>query len=265
MTNPPRRSIFADRLAEHAAFASGDDAVFARRGGWRSFFSSRVGPAFSGKLIVEIGCSDAASLVSMAAKHPADGFVGLDWKAKQVFVGAERVASLGLKNVALLRARAQDLPRIFADGEIDEMLIFHPEPCDRPEELANRLFDEAFLAAIQPTLSEQALVTVKTDHVGYYQWMLALFGISRPDFTKIALTTKLRTRDLVADDALPPASEPLRRLYKITMRSHDFWNDPAVLDATAGRCFAGEVTMFEQRFLKKRQPIFFFELRKQTP
>jgi tRNA G46 methylase TrmB len=262
MGNVPRQSIFADRLAEHAAFASGDADVFTRRGQWRSFFKSRIGPLFSGKTIVEVGCSDAASLVAMAAKHPADALVGLDWKAKQIFLGAERVASIGLRNVALLRARAQDLPRIFSDGEIDELLIFHPEPCDRPEELANRLFGEPFLTAIHPTLREGAAVTVKTDHAGYYQWMLTLFGITSPDFAELSKTMKLRTQDLVLDDALPPPNATLRRLYEVSLYSHDFWNDQRVLDATAHRCFASEVTMFEQRFLKKRQPIFYFELRK---
>ena len=128
MASEKRRSIFMDKLSDFDAFASGGEAAFARRGGWRAFFRSRIGNAFDGRIIVEIGCSNAASLAAMAAKRAASGFIGIDWKAKQIFLGAQHVAALGQPNIALLCARAQDLRRIFEDGEVDEMLTFHPEP-----------------------------------------------------------------------------------------------------------------------------------------
>jgi tRNA G46 methylase TrmB len=258
----PRRSIFADKLASHADFASGDEAAFARRGRWHDFFRGRLGDAFVGRTIVEIGCSDAASLASMAVKHPHIGFIGIDWKAKQIFLGAERVATLGLQNVALLRARAQDMPLIFTEAEVDELLIFHPEPFDRPEEIANRLIAEPFLQVAGAVLADAGIVAVKTDDVGYYQSMLALFGIEPPDWHALAQTTRLRAADLVDPADLPPPSEALRRLYEVAAFSSDFWHDDALLAHTASRCFAGEVTLFEQRFVRKRQPIFYLELRR---
>src|SRR4051812_9875522 len=102
---PRRRSAFADKLRDYADFASDDDAAFAHRGRWAEFFRHRIGAAFDRRIVFEIGCSDADFLARVAAKHPHTAFVGLDWKYRALHAGAERVASLGLRNVALLRGR----------------------------------------------------------------------------------------------------------------------------------------------------------------
>ena len=261
LAKPKRRSIFADRLVAFADFVSDDLAAFERRGQWQAFFRGRIGAAFDGRIIFEIGCADAASLCSMAAKHPTFGFVGLDWKYKQIFTGAQQVAAMKLRNVALLRARAQDLRQIFADGEIDEMLIFHPEPCDRPEEAANRLLTAPFLIDAHHVLRDRGSISLKTDHAGYYQWMLSRLGLSEPDWLAPG-ATRVRTRDLIRHEDLPPTNTEILNRFEVAANSRDYWNDPVTIAYTAGRCFAGEVTMFEHRFMKKRQPIFYLEFKK---
>jgi tRNA G46 methylase TrmB len=260
-TKPKPRSIFADKLKAFTDSVSDDLAAFDRRGKWEAYFRQRIGKAFDGRIIFEIGCADATSLCSMAAKHPTCGFVGLDWKYKQVFVGAQLVESMGLRNVALLRARAQDLRQIFADGEIDEMLIFHPEPCDRPEEAANRLLAPPFMVDAHHALRDGGSISLKTDHAGYYQWMLSQLDLPEPDWLAPG-STRVRTRDLLRREDLPTADAEILSRFEVTANSRDFWNDPAVLAQTAERCFAGKVTMFERRFMTKRQPIFYLELKK---
>src|SRR5688572_10229461 len=99
---PHRRNPYADRLSEFGAFAFGDDDAFAHRGRWRAFFRERIGPAFDGRVVFEIGCADAEFLARVAARHPTTAFVGMDWKPRTVYEGAARIAGLGLANVALL-------------------------------------------------------------------------------------------------------------------------------------------------------------------
>src|SRR4051812_5086038 len=110
--HPTRRSVFADRLSAFPEIALDADDIYRHRGGWHDFFRERMGATFTGQIVFEIGCADAAFLTTIAAKHPGVAFVGLDWKYKSLFLGAERVAQLGLRNVALLRGRAQDVTRI---------------------------------------------------------------------------------------------------------------------------------------------------------
>jgi tRNA G46 methylase TrmB len=257
---PTRRNPYADRLHEFAAFAFGDDAAFANRGRWAAWFRERIGPAFGGRVVFEIGCADAEFLTRVAAKHPGTAFVGLDWKAGSLYLGAARVAGLGLANVALLRGRAQDVRRFFADGEVDETWLFHPDPCDRPVELKNRLLAEPFLRDAHAVLRSGggSTLTLKTDHPGYYQWTLALFG--RPEPAGLRANPRLKAKELMRPADLPAASHALRGGLHITMHSPDFWHDDAALAHAAGRAFAGERTPFEERFVQKRRPIYYVEI-----
>jgi len=262
----PRRSAYAERLRGFPDVAFADDAAFSRRGEWDDVFQRRIGPAFDGRVIFEVGCADAAYLAKLAAKFPRTAFVGLDWKCKSIYDGARNVTAMGLRNVALLHGRAQDVRRIFADGEIDEVWVFHPEPCDRPAELKNRLIAEPFLTDVHAVLRDGAsTLSLKTDHPGYYQWMLGLFGLLEPTWFRGAGgpgTPRVQVSDLMPPAAGPAANEAILQRFTVLANSPDFWNDPAALAHASARPFAGEATSFESRFLKKRLPIYYLELGK---
>ena len=262
----PPRSIYARKLLEFPTLAFGDEAAFQWGGRWREFFGSRIGPSFSGRVILEIGCFDADYLARIAAQHPDTAFIGLDWKCKALYTGAEQITRLGLSNVALLRARAQDIGRIFSVGELDEVWVFHPDPCDREVELPNRLIAEPFLCDLQPVLRDaDSRVCLKTDHPGYYQWALSLFGLPAPYWfhaQRPSGSPRVKVRELMAGGELPAPSARAQQLYSVSANSPDFWHDAAALAHTRDRCFSGEVTVFESRFVRKNLPIYYLEWRK---
>lgn len=229
-----RRSAFADRLLRFPDFVFSDGRETAHRGGWRDFFSARTGASFGGRVVVEIGCNDASLLASVAAAHPATAFVGIDWKCRALHTAAGRVAAAGLRNVALLHGRGQRIRRYFADGELDEIWVLHPDPCDKARELPNRLVAEPFLLDVHAVLrpAAESVLVVKTDHRAYYVSSLAL-----------------------------AERDGIHRRYALSAISADFWNDEAVLRHVAGRAFAGRVTPYEERFRKKRKPIHYLEFR----
>jgi tRNA (guanine-N7-)-methyltransferase len=220
---PRRRSVYADRLLEFPAIVFSDGAEFTRRGKWRGNFPD------TSQLVFEIGCNDAAFLTTVAAKHPTTAFIGIDWKCRALHTAATRVAELNLRNVALLHGRAQDIRCFFADSEVDEIWLFHPDPCDKPHELPNRLFAAPFLRDAYAVLRPGGLLVLKTDHRDYYEHAVALAGS--------------------VEDA-----------FHVTASSPDFWTDPGVMAHTSGRPFAGELTTFEQRFRRKHKPIHYLEL-----
>jgi len=235
------RSVYASRLSEFSDFTFADHAAFQFRGAWRDYFRRRIGPAFDGQIILEIGCFNAVYLSKIAAKYPTIAFIGLDWKCKPIYDGAQRVAGLGLNNVALLRARGQDLPRIFAESEVDEIWVFHPEPCDHDPKSQSCLIGDAFLGnAHQALRKTSSVLAFKTDRFDYYQWMLNLFEFREG-----------------ADDRIS-----VRNRFDIAFASPSYWQDPAAIRHTRSRCFWGEVTAYENRFLKKRLAIHYVELRK---
>lgn len=247
--------------------------VAAWRGQWRDRFAARIGSQFSGRLAFEVGCFDAGFLNRIAANHPAVGFVGIDWKARSLAKGAAEAVAMGLKNVLLLRGRAQDLCTTFADGELDEVWVFHPEPCDEPRQLKNRLIAEPFLRKVYEVLRPGGSLSIKTDHPGYYQWVLALLGREEPAWFKdvrLGRPTadgrpKVRPRDLMPLQDLPQQSEAIARQFAVRVLSPDFWNDQKAIELVAGHTFTGETTAFESRFLQKRQPIYFVELVRTAP
>jgi len=219
------RSIYAGKLGEFSEFAFADVAATRHCGQWRTFFAGRIGEQFDGRVILEIGCYNAQFLSTIAAAHPHTAFVGLDWKCKQLYNGACHIVDHPIQNVALLRARAQDIAKMFAPGELDEIWIFHPEPCAEEHELKNRLIAEPFLRDARTALRDGGAISLKTDHHGYYEWTLATAG-------------------------------------EIAFHSADFWNDPVAIGRTKNRAFAGQITTYEQRFLKRKQPIYFVEISK---
>jgi tRNA G46 methylase TrmB len=265
------RSIFASKLAAFPELVFSDAAAFERHGQWEDFFRHRIGASFDGRVVFEVGCNDAEFLTRIAVNHPRVAFVGLDWKFKAIHGAATRVTQVGLNNVCLVRGRAQDVARIFGDGEVDEVWVFHPDPCDKPNELKTRLIAEPFLMDVHRVLRDgHSTLTLKTDHGGYFQWTLALLGLPEPeafDNARLGLAPapgapRVRARDLMQLPELPPQSEAVRKGFACVAWSNDFWNDQAMAAHVAGRMFDGEQTAFEGRFAKKRLPIYFVELRK---
>jgi tRNA (guanine-N7-)-methyltransferase len=255
-----RRNIFAERLAQFPKLVLSGERVFENHGRWREVFRERIGAAFDNRLIFEVGCSEGDALCEIAAKHPGTAFVGVDWKVKSLYAAASKVAERGLRNVMLLRGRAQDVGRIFAPGELDEVWVFHPEPCDKPKELRNRLIAEPFLVDVHGVLrGTGSRLCLKTDHAGYYQWTLALLGLPEP-----AWGPRVKPRDLVRADDLPPRSNAVLGRFDVALTSADFWNDAGALGHTNRHAFAGVVTPFERRFRAKRLPIYYVELAKRA-
>ena len=242
------------------------------RGRWSDHFARQIGAAFDGRLTFEIGCFDAEYLTRLAARHPHSAFIGLDWKCKAIHDGAERIAAMNLRNVALIRGRAQDLREQFAVGELDEIWLFHPDPCDKPAELKNRLFARPFLLDAHAVLRQaDSILAFKTDHPGYYQWVLSLLGLPEPAWFAAARSgaalaggPKVRAKDLVDIATLPGHDPAIDGLFRVSCGAADFWRDESALARTADRYFAGEQTLFETRFTSKRQPIYYVELAKKA-
>jgi tRNA (guanine-N7-)-methyltransferase len=227
------RSNYSHRLIEYPDLIFPDEQAFKHRAHWRPFFGNRIGSTFNGQLIFEIGCNDATFLTTIAQKHPNTAFVGLDWKVKAIYDAAARVSALDLNNVALLRNRAQDITKIFGPNELNEIWIFHPDPCDREVELKNRLISEPFLLDAQGVLRDaNSRIYLKTDHPDYYKWTLKVLE-----------------------------SQAIHQAFDLTVSSSNFWADEHALKQTTHRLFAGATTTFEDRFRRKKQPIYYVELR----
>jgi tRNA G46 methylase TrmB len=206
-----------------------------------------------------VGCFDAAFLYRLAAKNPTSAFVGLDWKARAIFDGAQRIVDQKLNNVALLHGRASDLLGALGSRTVDQLLVFHPDPCDREAELKNRLIAPAFMAQAHELLRDSSSrLFLKTDHPGYFQWTLSLLNLAPSE--SFFTNPKLRSKDVMQTDQLPGPSRDILDQWTVHALSENFWADADIQSQITHRCFSREQTPFEQRFTGKRQPIYFVEL-----
>ncbi len=288
----PRRSPYADALLAYAGLAFVDGAERSHRGRWRDHFRARIGDAFAGRLVVDLGCNDASLISAAARRDPSMAFIGIDWSPRHLAHAAGRITEAALPNIALVHARAADLPAIFAPGEVTDLWLFHPEPPDPPHVLP--MIDTRLLRDIAGALCASGWFTLKTDDLGVYRSALDLLGIvhpvdaatdapalatQAPDAATDAPAAATQTTDATPDEqSYPSRAEPARveparaeparppmesasasevsRLFELKVRSADFWNDPAAQACTDAQPFAGLTTTYERRFVRKRLPIY---------
>ncbi len=258
------RNPYALKLLEVKQSASSDDEIYLKKDNWLQFFKNRM-QEDPNKLIFEIGCSNSAYLRRIAKKNKNTAFVGMDWKYKVLYLGAEKILKESLNNIYLLRGKAQEIDKIFGKNEIDEIWIFYPDPWAKKRQQKNRLLQAEFLKQCFECLSGKGKIFIKTDHPGYFQWIIAHFGIelkNLPNYEYIDTGEKgmqfkqMKVRKLATVDELPQKNLELEKLFKIGRYSLNYWIDQNhALDL-----FSNEKTLFEEGFLKQNLPIYFLEL-----
>lgn len=165
----PSRNPYWERLKRRdptRAMTDQDTEKF--QGFWRDQFRSSKPPV---KLCVEIGCNGGHWLNSQALRHPDTGYIGIDWKFKQIELAAQKADRASLGNVIYLRAHARRLRYIFAPGEIDRLCIWFPDPWPKRSQQHNRIFQAGFLREASTLIRGHGSIEVKTDNVDYFDFM----------------------------------------------------------------------------------------------
>lgn len=176
-------------------------------------------------MVLDVGTYDALLLGSVAPEHPDTLFVGLDWKARPLYLAAERLREKGVENVRLLQASAQAIERMFGPGELDEIWVFHPEPFDNGKEKGQRLLTLAYVTALTRLLRPGGSVVIKTDHPGYAR-----------DIAEVA------------------------KHFTVREHSSDLHRDEALLKRLRDRLFGATLTTFEARHRRRGNAIAYWEL-----
>jgi len=199
-----------------------DNDTEAARGEWRSRFpdASRWKGKGRRKLHVELGCNGGHVSLEWAARSPQDAFIGLDWKFKQVFFGAEKSKKRDIDNLMFFRANLERLQYMFAPGEIDFLYLYFPDPWAKKSQLKNRWVTAEHLRQARKLVADGGVFHIKTDHPGYFDWMCEAI-----DQVKNCWKAERLTRDLHAGNP------------------------------DAGKLKIPEVTIFEGVFIREGLPI----------
>jgi len=137
-------------------------------GQWRQHFAEHMGETPS-QLVLEIGSHFGEVILKMAADHPETALIGMDITFKRVVKLAQKAQTLGHKNLLSVLCNAKALDQVFADGELDGIFIFFPDPwVQKKRQMKNRLVQSPFVEVLHRKLKPGGFFWFKTDCEPYY-------------------------------------------------------------------------------------------------
>jgi tRNA (guanine-N7-)-methyltransferase len=138
---------------------------FRMRSAWGKEFFGNDHP-----VILELGCGKGEYTVALAKHYPEKNFIGIDIKGARLWRGSKTVAEQEMKNAAFIRTHANNLPHLFAPGEVNEIWITFPDP--QPKHEKKRLTSPGFIGRFKKVLVPGGIVHLKTDDASFCQYTL---------------------------------------------------------------------------------------------
>lgn len=174
---------YSDRLSSFP-FVWNNQQTEDKAGQWRSLFNQPSDFA----LRLEIGCNTGHVLRARAEADLNTIYLGIEWKFKIVFQGAEKTVRKNLKNVGFLRMNADRIPYVFAAGELDRLDIYFPDPWSPSSQWKNRIIRPDTLAGIAHALKANGILEIRTDNPEYAHWIDKCFAEQIDMFERLSYT-----------------------------------------------------------------------------
>ena len=144
-------------------------------------------------LRIEIGCGKGDFIIGTAQNEGAFNYVAVEKVGDVMVVAAEKVKSLGLTNVRLMRADAGSLDEYFPAHCVDRIYLNFSDPWPKKGYFKRRLTYRGFLEKYKKLLIPGGSIYFKTDDE-------ALFDFSLEELQASGFTVECVTRDLHASE-----------------------------------------------------------------
>lgn len=123
---------------------------------------------------LEIGFGNGDSLADLAAAHPERDYLGIEVHRPGVGHLLLRCESGGLHNVRVICSDAVEvLHHRLADGALDEVLLYFPDPWHKKRHHKRRIVQHEFVALVARKLRPGGVLRMATDWQEYAEHMLA--------------------------------------------------------------------------------------------
>ncbi|HET8730685.1 MAG TPA: tRNA (guanosine(46)-N7)-methyltransferase TrmB [Moraxellaceae bacterium] len=124
-------------------------------------------------LTVEIGFGMGYSLAEMAEAAPDRNFIGIEIHEPGVAQLCYELGTRGISNVRILDEDALELLETrFADGSIDTVQLYFPDPWQKARHFKRRFVNATNAALIRRKLKTGGIFHMATDWENYAEWML---------------------------------------------------------------------------------------------
>ena len=163
------------------------------KGQWNELYFKNENP-----IVAELACGKGEYTVGLGKIFPDKNFIGMDIKGDRIARGSLAASEIGLKNVAFLRAGIQYADEFFADQELDEIWLIHPDPQVRERDENKRLTNPAFLLKYARYLKKNGMFCLKTDSDFLYEYSLKTLT-DLPEYRLVEYTDDLYNSELLPD------------------------------------------------------------------
>lgn len=122
--------------------------------------------------VLEVGAGTGLFSVELAARSPDKVFVALDVKADRLQKGAKKAEDLGLENIYFVRARADQMNLVVAEGSVQSIWLAFPDPFPKKRSAGRRLTHPTFLNIYLQALRSNGSLLLKHDNLDFFCWSL---------------------------------------------------------------------------------------------
>ncbi|WP_353719712.1 tRNA (guanosine(46)-N7)-methyltransferase TrmB [Dyadobacter sp. 676] len=164
-----RRKLQHYRFSEQAenVVQAGKPLYSEIKGNWNKLYFNNESP-----IVVELACGKGEYTIGLGRKFPDKNFIGVDIKGDRIARGSALATGYNLSNVAFLRAGIQYSDDFFAENELSEIWLVHPDPQIRERYEKYRLTNPTFLAKYATFLKPGGMFFLKTDNTFFYEYSL---------------------------------------------------------------------------------------------
>ncbi|MEQ9874375.1 tRNA (guanosine(46)-N7)-methyltransferase TrmB [Pectobacterium brasiliense] len=124
-------------------------------------------------VVLEIGFGMGASLVTMAAQHPEQNFLGIEVHLPGVGACLAAAQEAGISNLRVMCHDAVDvLMNMIPDGSLSMVQLFFPDPWHKARHNKRRIVQVPFVQLVRSKLKAGGVFHMATDWEPYAQHML---------------------------------------------------------------------------------------------
>ncbi len=172
----------------HPYVVPGEEAA-AFCGRWRD----EIGVAEDAPLVLEIGPGNGFFFRDLVGQRPDAAFVGVEIRYKRVWLTGKKARDAGHTNFRVMHQSFGYLDTYFAEDEISEVWINHPDPWPKDRHHKHRLLQPTFAALLASRVAPGGMVQVQSDFAPYGPLARAVFATEM--WEELAFTADLHGGD----------------------------------------------------------------------
>lgn len=154
------------------------------KGHWKESISDNK------SIFIEIGMGKGQFITTLAKENPDIYYLGMEQYSSVLYRALQKMEEDPISNLSFLCYPAEELPEIFAPGEIDQIYLNFSDPWPKDRHAKRRLTSSRFLDRYSQILKSKGLIEFKTDNVDLFRFSLEEIE-NHSDFKLIAQTFDL--------------------------------------------------------------------------